>query len=150
MDGYWRPIGTVQGGLERDQRVQVLRHLPQQEVAVAPDADEPVGAQQQMPVEALDRLAELDLRGRLALGGEPAPRVVELVEGEADDLAALGNFIGHAGESNGEMPGKGERGRALPPSLAVHQQFTRRASPAVLSRSSEGRARRSSRRLSPA
>src|SRR5207247_10214049 len=82
-------IGAVERRLQRHQGIEVLGHLPQQEVAVSPEADQPIGPQQQTPVEALDRLAELDLRARLALGGEPAPRVVELVEGEADDLPLL-------------------------------------------------------------
>src|SRR2546426_4630777 len=36
----------------------VLGHLPQQEVAVAADAHEPVGPQQQPPMKALDRSEE--------------------------------------------------------------------------------------------
>src|SRR6266576_286406 len=41
-------------------------------------------------------LAELDLRARLALGGQPPPGAVELVEGEAHDLPALGGLLAHA------------------------------------------------------
>src|SRR5438552_46831 len=40
-------IGAVERGLELDQRVEVFRHLPQQEVRVAANADETVGPEQE-------------------------------------------------------------------------------------------------------
>src|SRR5207245_9768609 len=70
--------------------------------AVATDAHQAVGAEQQVSGEPLDRLPELELRARLSLGREPAPRVVELVEGEADDLAAF-PLSTHGTKSNAEV-----------------------------------------------
>src|SRR5207249_11638304 len=123
--------GAVERRLERHQGIEVLRHLPQQEVAVSPYADQPVRPQQQMPVEALDRLAELDLRARLALGGEPAPRGVELVEGEADDLAALGGLGRHGAESKLRFPPRAPPLRAAPSksSSAPAPRSPRRSAP---------------------
>src|SRR3989442_2219274 len=87
---------------KRPRRIEALADLPQQEIAVAPDANEPVRPQQQPAGEALDRLAEFELRARLALGREPPPRAVELVEGEADDLTLLGRLRSHGTQSNAE------------------------------------------------
>src|SRR2546427_11026904 len=97
-------IGAIERGLQRPRGVQVLAPLPQQEVAVAADAHEPVGPQQQPPMKALDHLAELELRGGLAVGGQPPPRAVELVEGEADRLTFLGRLRAHATQSNAPLP----------------------------------------------
>src|SRR6266568_2257882 len=96
MDGYLRPIRTCSSIITCRSG---LGDLPQQEIAVAPDPDEAVGTEQQVSGEALDRLAELDLRARLALGRQPAPRVVELVEGEANDLAPFGSLGAHVAKS---------------------------------------------------
>src|SRR5207245_7707488 len=82
-------VGAVERGLQRHERIELLGHLPEQEVAVTPDAHQPVRPQQHAPAEALDRLAELDLRARLALGRQTPPRAVELVEGESNDLTLL-------------------------------------------------------------
>src|SRR6267154_1848026 len=47
-------VRAVQGGLEIDQRLEVLGDLPQEDVAIAADADQAVRPQQQPAMEALD------------------------------------------------------------------------------------------------
>src|SRR2546422_898613 len=90
-------VRAIERRLEGYDRIEVLGHLPEQEVAVTPDPHQAVGAEQQPAGEAFDHLAELDLRARLALGGQPPPCGVELVEREADDLAAFGRGGGWLG-----------------------------------------------------
>src|SRR5207245_10559816 len=75
-------VGAIERGLEGYERIEVLGNLPEQEVAVTPDPHQAVGAEQQPAGEAFNYLAELDLRARLALGGQPPPAAGELVEGE--------------------------------------------------------------------
>src|SRR3989449_11759017 len=59
-------------------------------------------AEQQPAGEAFNYLAELDLRARLAFGGQPPPGAVELVEGEAHDLTLLGGLRAHGTQSNAD------------------------------------------------
>ena len=84
-------IRPVQGRLEGHERIEILGHLPQQEIAITADAYETVGPQQQLPVKPLDGLAEFDLGVRLSFRRQSAPRGVELIEGETDNLASLGH-----------------------------------------------------------
>ena len=82
------------------ERVEVLGHLPQQKVGVAPNSDQAVRPEQQPAMVALERLAELQLGGRLPLGGQASPGRVQLVEGVANDLAFFRWGGGHGRESN--------------------------------------------------
>src|SRR5207247_9648204 len=95
-------VGAMERRLQGYERIEVLGHLPEQEVAVTPDPHQAVGAEQQPTGEAFNYLAELDLRARLALGGQPPPGAVELVEGEAHDLTLLGGLRAHGTQSNAE------------------------------------------------
>src|SRR2546425_8903762 len=95
-------VRPVERGLQGHEAVKVFGHLPEEEVADAADAHQAGGAQQEVPGEPLDRLPALELRARLSLGREPAPRVVELVEREADDLTLLGRLRAHGTQSNAE------------------------------------------------
>ena len=88
-------VGAIQRGLELDQRVEVLGHLPQQEIGIAANAHQPVRPEQQPAVIALERLAELDLGRRLALGGQAPPARIQLVEGVTNDLAFFGFHLRH-------------------------------------------------------
>src|SRR4029077_3935829 len=111
-------VRAIERGLQRHQRIEVLGHLPEQEVAVTANAHQPVRPQQQTPAEALDRLAELDLGARLTLGRQATPRAVELVEGEADDLAPFGGLGGHARQSNKGVASR-EQGAVIVPSATA-------------------------------